>query len=73
MESAGNSNQRNGWTDPGMKWTTGPGPGQGTRGKETMGHYGSGRDRERTKPGVFKGVYWGADAESALPGKGRLG
>ena len=25
MESAGNSNQRNGRTDPGVKWSTGPG------------------------------------------------
>ena len=27
MESAGNSNQRNGRTDPGTKWSTGPCPG----------------------------------------------
>ena len=27
MESAGNSDQRNGRTDPGVKWSTGPGPG----------------------------------------------
>ena len=55
------------WSGP--RWETvnraSPSPGQGTRGKETMGHYGSGRDRERTKLEVSKRYIGGADAESA--------
>ena len=54
---------KNGWTDPGAKWSTGPGPGvkrstelflaQDRRPAEKrLIHYVSGRERERTNPEV---------------------
>ena len=91
MESAGNSNQRrggqrNGWTDPGAKWSTGPGPGV-KRSTELFLAQDKGPaekrqwvitdqdvvvSRHKTRS-VQKGVYWGAEVESVPARLGKPG